>query len=278
MALDMQRLFARRRFLYAGSALIGVKSLSHAFPAWGQTKSDPVPDAQLLEAGDLVWPRRPMAIVLYDSTEVGTKEAIKKQWEGERDAFVKAVRMNDASSPELRQIATNLEALTFEEFYMRYHTDLAPTDVQKFGAIDDVFSVGHVGIIDVTGSGERSVIEAVWGDIKRVQRISYAQWLRSRNGSWVWAARFRDVGASDRGRIASAASAYIGRPYYFWNFDLADDSSFYCSKLVWLSAMNALQIAIDNDSNPRRSFWFSPKQAWNSPRMLKVNAPRDFSY
>jgi hypothetical protein len=46
----------------------------------------------------------------------------------------------------------------------------------------------------------------------------------------------------------------------FWNFDLADASDFYCSKLAWLSVRDALSFAIDGDENPRRRFWFSPKQ------------------
>jgi uncharacterized protein YycO len=120
------------------------------------------------------------------------------------------------------------------------------------------------------------VIEAVWGDKKKVQRVSYADWLAGRPDAWIWVGRKTGLTDADKSRIVQQATTYIGRPYDFWNFDLSDDSSFYCSKLVWLSLAQSLGKYLDGNSSSRRTFWFSPKQAWGY--VTHINSPRDYSY
>jgi hypothetical protein len=235
------------------------------------------PDHLSLRQGDLVWPRNPKAIVPYDSSQEDNAKAMKKQWESERDAFVRKVRADPNANPELLQTATNLDALSYADFSLQYLAGKQKSDIEQFGAVDDLFSVGHVGIIDVAADGQRYVIEAVWGKVKKVQRIPYASWLADRAGSWVWVGRMDGLTDTERSQFVEQAKTYLGRPYDFWNFDLADDSSFYCSKLVWLSLAKSLGRYMDYQAS-RRSFWFSPKQAWSSPLVHHVNSPRDYLY
>ena len=118
--------------------------------------------------------------------------------------------------------------------------------------------VGHVAIVEIDQAGNPWVIEALLDH--GVVRTPYAQWLTSRPGEIVWHGRVRDIPADQLAQIAIESKKYIGRPYDFWNFDLDDDKAFYCSKLVWLSISRSLHFPIDGDPNPKRVFWFSPKQ------------------
>ncbi|QJW85451.1 hypothetical protein HK414_25395 [Ramlibacter terrae] len=215
----------------------------------------------------------------YDSSEEVTREVAAAQWQLERDGFVAKVRSDPTSSPELRQLATYLEALSYGEFATRYLSDVDTARIAEYGGLDDIFSVGHVGIIDVVG-GVPYVIEAVWGGIKKVQRISYDDWLKARPSSWVWVARPVAMSDKQRSSFVEEARSFVGRPYDFWNFDLSDDSAFYCSKLVWLAYRRAVGHSIDGHA-PTRSFWFSPKQLWSLHRsgiLQNVNVPRQYSY
>jgi uncharacterized protein YycO len=62
-----------------------------------------------------------------------------------------------------------------------------------------------------------------------------------------------------------AAQAQIGKPYDFFNFDLNDDSGFYCSKLVWQCLWRTAKVAADDNPDPQRGKWFPP---WFSPKAL----------
>jgi cell wall-associated NlpC family hydrolase len=236
------------------------------------------PDASALQNGDLIWPKNPKAIVPYDSGLETRREAVQKQWESERDTFVAQVRRDPASTSQARQLATDLEALSYADFTLRYLADAQKSDIEKYGGIDDILSVGHVGIVEVTADGQRFVIEAVWGAIKKVQRVPYADWLKGRADSWFWVGRLRDVSDATKQKFVEQSKLYLERPYNFWNFNLSDDSSFYCSKLVWLSYARSVGTSIDGRP-PDRNFWFSPKQLWNlTNRIVRVNVPRDYSY
>lgn len=254
-----------------------VFALFGASPAIAQTKVER-PDAATLLNGDLILPRNPKAIVAYDSSQQTQRDAVQKQWETERDAFVAKVRRDERSSQQMRQLATNLEALSYAEFTLRYLADAQRSDIEKYGAVDDIFSVGHVGIVEVAADQTRFVIEAVLGEDKKVRRIAYADWLKLRPDAWVWVARIRNAPEATKQKFVDQAKSYVERPYNFWNFDLGDDTDFYCSKLVWLSYMKASGLSIDGPA-AQRSFWFSPKQLWNLQTAVeRINVPRDYSY
>lgn len=237
------------------------------------------PDASMLQHGDLVWPRNPRSIVPYDSSSASTADAQKRQWEAERNAFVARVRDPARNATkQMLQLATNLEALSYHEFQSQYLANVTPVDISRYGGGEDLFYVGHVGIVEVAADGKRFVIEAVWGDVKMVQRIAYEEWLRKRDGAWVWVGRIGKLTAEQRNAFVTYARTQVGKPYDFWNFDLDDDTSFYCSKLAWQALARAAKLYADDREDPRRSFWFSPKQLWNSTHVLRINAPRDYAY
>lgn len=267
------------RRLLSAVALLGIM-LSVAFPVNAQRAAVERPDAAMLQNGDLIWPRNPKAIVPYDSGHETAREAVQKQWEVERDVFVARVRQDPASSQEARQLATNLEALSYGDFALQYLANVQKSDIEKYGGIDDILSVGHVGIVEVAADGRRYVIEAVWGAIKKVQRVGYEEWLKGRADAWVWVGRLTRLPDATKQKVVEQAKSYLDRPYNFWNFDLGDDSSFYCSKLVWLSYFRAVGEPIDRKP-ARRDFWFSPKQLWNlhsSGAVTQINVPREYSY
>jgi uncharacterized protein YycO len=110
-----------------------------------------------------------------------------------------------------------------------------------------------------------------------VVRTPYAQWLTSRPGEIVWHGRVRDIPADQLAQIAIESKKYIGRPYDFWNFDLDDDKAFYCSKLVWLSISRSLHFPIDGDPNPKRVFWFSPKQLLYAKTISRLHDPAPYA-
>jgi len=135
--------------------------------------------------------------------------------------------------------------------------------------------VGHVGVIEVDDSNVPWVIEALLAT--GVVRSRYDQWIAGRPGEIVWHGRIRELPLGDRARIAFEAKRYLSRPYDFWNFDLNDDAGFYCSKLVWLSAWRSLRFPVDGNSEPRRKFWFSPKQLLYARLIIRLHDPGSYA-
>ena len=131
--------------------------------------------------------------------------------------------------------------------------------------------VGHVGILDIDAAGTPWVTEAL--SRQGVITQSYAAWLKSRPGEIVWHGRVRGVDAAQRARIAAESKKHVGKPYKFWNFNLADDSGFYCSKLAWFCIQQSLNIPIDGNPNPKRWFWFSPKQMLYAEKIVRLHNP-----
>src|SRR5262249_9633198 len=136
--------------------------------------------------------------------------------------------------------------------------------------------VGHVGLVEIDGDRVPWVIEALMAN--GVVRSKYDDWLRGRPGEIVWHGRVRQLDATQRAAIAIEAKKHLGKPYNFWNFDLNDDAAFYCSKLVWLSIWRSLAIPIDGGQNPKRVFWFSPKQLLYAPTVARLHDPGAYSY
>jgi uncharacterized protein YycO len=89
----------------------------------------------------------------------------------------------------------------------------------------------------------------------------------------VWLGRVKKISSSYRAKIAIEAKKYIGRPYDFWNFDLNDERGFYCSKLAWMCMFRALGLVIDGNPDPKRFFWFSPKQLLYVNRVARLFDP-----
>jgi Permuted papain-like amidase enzyme, YaeF/YiiX, C92 family len=232
----------------------------------------PLPNKSTFESGDFVWPKKPGKYVPYRNDVDASPDEERQRWQAEKEAFVKNIRANPSYFSDAD--ITELENMTFREFYSRYAGDQKPGVPGAYSTGAGIY-VGHVGIIEVDSNKIPWIVEALM--TRGVVRTTYDDWIASRPGEIVWHGRVRDLGAEDRAKIVSDAKKYLGRPYYFWNFDLSDDSQFYCSKLVWLAIWRSLGFAIDGDSNPKRKFWFSPKQLLYAKTITRLHDPGPYA-
>jgi uncharacterized protein YycO len=69
----------------------------------------------------------------------------------------------------------------------------------------------------------------------------------------------------------------VGAPYRFFNFDLGDTSGFYCSKLAWYCIKSATGTAPDDNANPRRILWYSPKRLMKSHHVTLLRNPGNYA-
>lgn len=232
------------------------------------------PDPTALRSGDLVWPRADDQFVYY--LDGGPQE---EAWRQQRDAFVASVAADPAASDEDVSLAAQVRDWSYADFAS------FPGPGAPMQALVNRPWVGHVGIVDVR-DGVPWVIDATpsrrLGGVngpKGVADQSYEAWLEddSHLQSHVWHGRLRGIDAAGASAMVAAAAAQIGKPYRFFRFDLDDASGFYCSKLVWLAAWEALQVSLDGGAAARR-FWVSPLQLMRSPgvEMIYVPAGREY--
>lgn len=236
------------------------------------------PDPATFRSGDFVWPKKKNAIVPRMEVPAPPSEE-RAAWEAARDRLLQQENLP-------QEVAGRLKNMSYEEFASLYFSGPAPS-VEKSGEGRSLsiggqnIYVGHVGIIQIDGSGVPHVVEATG---RTVARTVYADWLKGHSDMQVWHGRVRDLSAGVRARIAAEASKQIGKPYAFFNFDLSDDSGFYCSKLAWMSVWRATSgtgqsaVAMDDNPNPRRAFfsWFTPKQLINAKRVRLLHKPDEF--
>lgn len=264
---------SRRRFLALQGAFAATALLSK--PATGQGLDDKRPQVASLESGDFIWPKQPSQYVPFNSGSTMAYADEKATWLAERRQFIAAVRADPSSTLEDRQFASDLEFMDFSEFLTLYQADLSPGSPREFAGGVSPLYVGHVGIIQIA-NGKVDVVEAVWG--KGVQRISYADWLAGRPDAWVWHGRLSGKTRAERSRIAEEAARHVSTRYNFWNFDLLDSTGFYCSKLCWHATQRALGVALDDNPNARRRFWFSPKQMLKARSVDKLFSPGSYTF
>jgi cell wall-associated NlpC family hydrolase len=226
------------------------------------------PDSQKFQTGDLLWPKKKGAYVPRTrSVGAAPPNEERKTWEAERQRALSEPQ-RAGLSPE---VAEKLKTMRFDEFERLYHSSGAapPSQGQATrGLLGDTISVGHVGIIEVGANGIAYVIEATPqgpGNASGVIRTRYADWLNAYANIQVWHGRLSALDESARAGVVKAALAQIGKPYDFFNFDLNDDSGFYCSKLVWQCLWRTAKIAADDNPDPQRGKWFPP---WFSPKAL----------
>jgi cell wall-associated NlpC family hydrolase len=281
----------RRTFLLTLSALpiamrAGLPSAA-AQTAAAEPVSD-LPDAKTFQSGDFVWPKKKSAFVPRHSNEQ-TSSAEQKAWEAARGRLLREKRSKSGLTPE---VADKLKNLSYEEFEALYFAGPAePADNNArnrgFNIGGQTLYVGHVGIIEIDAHGIAHVVEAVpLAKLKgAVIRTTYTDWLNNHSGMQVWHGRVTGVGAGVRKRIVTEAAKQLGKPYEFFNFDLNDDSGFYCSKLAWMSVWRATSrgahaapVAVDDDTNPRRPFfdWFTPKQLVNAKHVTLLHKPGEY--
>jgi hypothetical protein len=228
----------------------------------------PLPNPATFESGDLVWPKKPHVYVPYNAGTHEDPDADRRRWEVEKEQFLdqNPMRLSSTRLNEIRQ-------LSYDEFYARYTADQYPNTPGVYGTGGGIY-VGHVGIIWIDPDGIPSVIEAV---APSVRVIKYADWIKARPGEVVWLGRIRDTDKNEREKVPKQALKQLDKPYRFWNLDLDNDSGFYCSKLVWQSIYRSLGFAIDGNPDPKRTFWFSPKQLLYLKTIARLHDPGPYA-
>lgn len=233
------------------------------------------PDPSTFQAGDLVWPKSPGAYIPYNYDLELSPAKEMRLWEQEKEQFLG--QLGGQTDPTAIALRHRLQSMTFQEFRDEYLRGVSRGSIVLYETTS-IVATGHVGIIELDEGNAPFVIEAIMSDAKSVVRTPYDSWKRKRRGEIVWHGRLRGFDKSQRASIAKAASAYIGKPYQFFNFDLANEEGFYCSKLVWLSTMKALNTAIDGNTNPKRFIWLSPKQILYSPLVQRLVDPGWYAF
>ena len=262
---------AERRSMWPFTLFL-TQSIVAAFLATGCANSCPwtavgnsPPANELLQAGDLIWPKPPNAFVPYRAALNEGSTGDPTQWKKEKDQYLATLRAKPNLSPIERKRYNALERMTYLDFAKQYFAPLprATIEAHRFATI----SVGHVGIIQIE-NGQPVVIEAMMG--RGVQKVPYEKWIGDRPRQLFWLSRLKDTPAETRAAVADTAEKYLGRPYDFWNFNLNDDSCFYCSKLAWFAITKATKAAPDGNPNGNRIFWYSPKQLLCSRRLGSI--------
>jgi hypothetical protein len=258
----------RKRFVVVVTFLAG-------WLVWSmESNAQPLPTPPVvteLQAGDLIWPKKPGKIVPYDSGIGAETQETAKRWDSEKNAYIDALTAKNDLSAEEQARLTQLSSMTYSAFKLYYFQGHTPGEPTKFGFDTGPLYTGHVGIIRVVNK-IAYVVEAMWDKNKNVHQLPYDEWIRERKGEVFWLGRLKDVSAEQRAQVAEKAAEELGRPYNFWNFDLSDDNEFYCSKLAWLSIRKVTGFAPDDNLNPKRVLWYSPKQLMESNHIeLKVN-------
>ena len=237
----------------------------------GMEASARPPAAAMLQAGDFIWPKKPDAIIPYDSRPGKADKSDELRWKKERADYLKKLRGKGNLSKEEKERYAAIQKMTYEEFAGLYfgNSNSGEPSVSALGNL----TVGRVGIIEIINA-RPFVLEAVVG--LGVRRQSYANWLRDRPDELIWLGRLKGFPLRQRAAVAEKAAEQIGRPYNFWNFDLADTNGFYCSKLVWLAVMKGADFPPDDNPHSKRVIWYSPKQLMQSRHIELVVKPRDY--
>lgn len=257
----------RRDCLRLMGGAFGLSLLARSEPVKALAGPPPMPDAKQFQSGDFLWPKKPGVFVPYDAGLPRPADADKAKWYEERDRFIASVA---TKSPYFTPAQTErMRKLTYEEFRARYTGTRNPG--RGTYSVSGPVYVGHIAIIDIDEAGAPWIIEALWG--KGVIRRPYTDWTTERSGEVVWLGRLAKLSAADRAKISGEARKHVGKPYDFWNFDLNDESGFYCTKLAWMAAFRSLNIAVDDHLNPKRAFWFSPKQFLYTARVTRLIDP-----
>lgn len=228
------------------------------------------PRVEDLQAGDLIWPKDPGAIIPYAAGGQSTRTD-RQMWERERDEYIASLRSRPTLTEDEKQRIDILKRMTYETFLKVYAEDVSPAEVTPFGG---AVGVGHVAIVRSVAGRSPTIVEAMWGI--GVREISYEDWQAEREGQIFWHGRLKNVEPKVRADVAEQAFREVGKPYKFWNFDLADNSGFYCSKLAWLTIRNATGIVVDGKPDPVRVLWFSPKQLMKSPHLEILQNPGSY--
>lgn len=228
------------------------------------------PAVESLQAGDFIWPKEPAAIIPYAAPGQGATSD-QALWESERDKYLATLKLSATLTDEDKRRIEILQGMSYDTFLKVYTEDVSPEAVIPFGGM---VGVGHVAIVHRVDGKPPTIVEAMLKS--GVREVSYEEWKTERKGQIFWHGRLKNIEPKLRAKIAELASREVGKPYNFWNFDLANKSGFYCSKLAWLMIRDATGIVVDDKPNPVRTIWFSPKQMLKSDHLEILQNPGNF--
>lgn len=254
-----------------------------AAPA-NKTAADKVghPDAKKFASGDLLWPALPNTRIIY-SKRARSPAAEEAKWAKERDEFLAEADIPDTD--EGRALRERLQKMTYEEFTTFFMQDSTRKPGREKALRLPRLSVGHVAIVEIDKKGKKWIVEAmpkgeagyriVYGRFTDgVVRTPYSEWIKKHANYNIWHGRIKVK--ANRADIANAAKSFLGKDYWIWALNFADESAFYCSKLVWVSAHKALGIALDNDKTTSRQLWLSPKRLMKLDKVAMLYSPAPY--
>lgn len=224
--------------------------------------------AKQIRHGDLIWIRSSDEWIPYNA---GTAQ---KEFEE---------RLNEVTkNRDLLSSFPTLDRLTYNEFHAAYFEGHLINQLENYRDGNDSVGVGHVGIIQIINS-EIFVIEAANQDLG-VIRTPLRNWILGLGPTTkFWIGRFRTappgefipLNKIDAIVQVAAEQAKQKKSYDFFNFDLADSTGFYCSKLVWYATFQATGRKLDKGVKYWLP-WYSPKQLLSSPFLDIVINPESY--
>lgn len=272
--------------LLAGS--LALAAVGRQSEVWAANAEWAHPKPSTFASGDLLWPALPNTYIPYargmSSEAPPTSET--EEWTKARDAFLQQIP--SGNTPEAKELRERIKQMSYPEFRALFFQDSEMGDQRQrlrslFGA--QHLSVGHVGILEIDDEGKIWVVEAMPKGSKSysivferlsngVIRTPYDTWAKQHDGYNVWHGRVKTD--KDRARIAKTAKSFLGRDYWIWSLDFADETAFYCSKLVWVSVYKALGFALDGDNTMARQLWLSPKRLMKLETISMLFSPAPY--
>src|SRR5205823_2580197 len=202
--------FAAQAALVVTQVLVAVSFLTGCVHCpWTPVGQSP-PAADILQAGDLIWPRSPNGVVPYRVARNEGSTGDPEEWEKEKKEYLATLHAKSNLSSVERKRYNALQQMSYPDFVERYFAPLpaATFNARGFASI----SVGHVGIIQIE-NGQPFVIEAMMGKGKGVQKVAYTEWIRDRSGQLFWLGRLNNTSPEVRATVATVAKSYLRRPY-----------------------------------------------------------------
>ncbi|HHT9123030.1 MAG TPA: hypothetical protein ACFYEF_09200 [Candidatus Wunengus sp. YC63] len=183
-----------------------------------------LPDPSKFKDGDIIWPKKQGKIVpFFTDTDKDIYEANKREWEREKEEFIKSVRSNPKASDYELKAAEQLEKTSFEDFMALYFSGGEDWRAYAFDYQSDTgelkpygfdfplpIYIGHVGMVFKKGE----VPYVVDATPPAVREISYTEWLDKYKGASVWHGRLNNM---DSAEVVKIARDQKGRPYGLFN-------------------------------------------------------------
>ena len=152
------------------------------------------PNVEDLQAGDLIWPKKPGEVIPYSATSGRPHESDAQRWGEERDLFIVELMQRPSLSSADRERLRVLRDMYYDHFLEVFSENVTPGEIVPYGG---VVGVGHVAIVRMKDGTTPTVVEALWG--KGIEETPYKAWTAQRAGQWFWHGRLEDVESGKKG-------------------------------------------------------------------------------